>query len=93
MCKNVRVLISSSGIFQKKYLEGKTKKLEDNNANAAQTKTEPAPSKKYGQKQPKFMTKKHSNKMFTKIILLSPKLKTLWSTCKNCNNVSNIPEV
>lgn len=39
------------------------------------------------------MTKKHSDKVFTKITLALSKPKTLWFSYKNCNNIFDIPEV
>lgn len=48
---NTRVLIGLGSMFQKRHLENKTKKLDDNNrrdnnADKAQTKIKPPPSKK-----------------------------------------------
>lgn len=82
MYKDERVLTGADSMFQKGYLQNRTKKLEDNNTSdnntyTAQTKTILAPSKKQDQKQPKSMTKKYSKKAFTKIMLPPPKLKTL----------------
>lgn len=84
------MLIGPGDMLQKEYIEGGTKKLKDNNAgndntDAAHTKTK-APSLK------KRITKKNSDKAFTKIRLPLSKLKTLWPVCKNGNNVSDIPE-
>lgn len=68
--KDVKVFIGLGGVLQERYLESKIKKLGDNNvkndnANAAQTKTNPDFLKKRGQKQLKSMTKKYSDKGFT----------------------------
>ena len=51
MCKDVEVLIGPISVLQEKYIEGRTKKIEDNNArdndaDAAQTKRTPPTSKK-----------------------------------------------
>lgn len=82
MYKDKRVSIGLGGIFQARYLDNRTKKLEDNNArnnntNVAQIKTKSAFSKKKNRKQSKSTTKKYLNKIFTKIMLLLLKPKIL----------------
>lgn len=90
MCKDIKVLISLGSVFQEGCIKSKRKKIRDNNAgdnniDTAQTKTKPPSLKKQ-------RIKKYSDKVFTKIRLTLPKPKTLWFTCKNYNNVSNIPK-
>lgn len=85
------MLVGLDSVLQKRYIESRTKKLEDNNAknnniNITQIKTKSPFSKKQ-------RTNKDSDKAFSKIRSTLPKLKMLLSVYKNCNNISKISKV